>query len=191
MLMFISATLPVGILLFLNPFVFTKDRYAFVSLVFWIILGAIAIKEVITQAKGQGKVLAVGLLFLFLVDAGGANLLYFHVNNGNRRDWKGAFALIEEQSSEGDLYVSFWPELGEYYLGKEVLAWEEITPKTVMESGEKYWFVLDSETIWTNRKMKSWVERNTSLIEVKYLRTPDDFFLRIYLYDPVVHVPSQ
>ena len=43
-----------------------------------------------------------------------------------------------------------------------------------------------SETAWGNKEMKWWVEQNAQLIEVYYLRTPDDFYLRIYLYDPVV-----
>jgi 4-amino-4-deoxy-L-arabinose transferase-like glycosyltransferase len=191
LLMLSSAVIPTVVLVAANPFIFTKDRYVFITLLCWVILAAYGINELLKSTNGLHKWLSAAVLVMLLLDAASANMLYFKVNNGNRRDWKGAFALINEQSSEGDLYISYWPELGEYYLGKEAIAWEEIDPKTVLESGKRYWFVLDSETIWANLKMKSWVEKNASLVEVKYLRTPDDFFLRIYLYDPVVNVSSQ
>jgi hypothetical protein len=35
-----------------------------------------------------------------------------------------------------------------------------------------------------NPKVKAFVEKNGRLIDVRYLRTPDDFYLRIYLFDP-------
>ena len=33
--------------------------------------------------------------------------------------------------------------------------------------------------------------QNAELIEVRYLRTTDDLYLRIYLYDPAVHTTSE
>jgi hypothetical protein len=119
-----------------------------------------------------------------VADAAGGNLLYYRVNNGNRRDWAGAFALIKERGTERDRVVAYWPELGTYYLGQELIFWEDIDPEAVMQSGERFWFVIDSETEWGNKEMKWWVEQNAELIDVRYLRTPDDFSLRIYLYDP-------
>ncbi len=97
---------------------------------------------------------------------------------------KGAFNLVQRRSKEGDRFVSYWPEFGRFYLGQEIIAWENIDPESVVSSGTRFWFVVDSETIWGNRRMKGWVERNAELIDVKYLRTPGDFYLRIYLYDP-------
>jgi mannosyltransferase len=185
--LFIAAVVPVVLLLLLNPFIFTKDRYIFIALPSWIILGAVGINEILAETKNPGKVLALGLLFVFLADAAGSNLLYYQVNNGNRRDWKGAFTTVKKMSNNGDEYVSFWPDFGPYYLGHRIIPWETIDSKSVIESGKRFWFVLDSETVWANSKMKSWVERNAELVEVMYLRTPDDFYLRIYLYDPLRH----
>jgi hypothetical protein len=183
-LIFTAAVVPVTLLLLLNPFIFTKDRYVFVTLLFWIIMGAVGVREILAQTRDKGKILAVGVLALLLADAAGSNLLYYRVNNGNRRDWADAFALIKERSREGDRFVAYWPELGNYYLGREVIFWEDIDPKAVMQSGERFWFVTDSETEWANREMKWWIEQNAELVDVRYLRTPDDFSLRIHLYDP-------
>lgn len=181
---FVAAALPVGLLLALNPFIFTQDRYVFMTLFSWIILGAVAVREIMSQMRYPGKLLAVGLAVLLLADAGGANLLYYQVNNGNRRDWKGAFTLIQERSQPDDLVVTYWPELGNYYLDQEMIFWPEIGPDTVVQGGKRVWFVIDSETIWANANMQGWIAEHGELIDVFYLRTPDDFYLRIYLYDP-------
>jgi mannosyltransferase len=184
LLTFTAAVVPVVLLLLLNPFIFTKDRYVFVTLPSWIVLAAVAVKGIFAQAKNHGRLLAAGVLVLLLADAAGDILLYYHVNHGGRRDWERAFALIEERSREGDRFVSFWPELEDYYLGQEVISLQDIDPEIVLQSGERFWFVTDSETEWGNKEMKLWLEHNAELIEVLYLRTPDDFSLRIYLYDP-------
>jgi 4-amino-4-deoxy-L-arabinose transferase-like glycosyltransferase len=189
LLFFLGAIVPVFLLLIMNPFIFTKDRYVFLTLTSWIILGAVAIKEIFSQTKGYTKVIALGILFVFIADTAGANLMYYSVNNGNRRDWKQAFNLVKQRSNQGDLFVSYWPEFGPVYLKEDIISWEEIDPKTVEESGKRYWFVLDSETIWTNGRMKAWVEQNSELVEVKYLRTPEDLYLRVYLYDPMINSP--
>jgi mannosyltransferase len=185
LLLFTGAVAPVAFLLLLNPFIFTKDRYVFVTLPCWITIGAVVVREILAQTRDKARILAVGVLALLLADAAGSNLLYYHHNNGNRRDWKGAFALVKERSREGDQFVAYWPELGNYYLSQEVIAWKDIDPDAAMRSGERFWFITDSETVWANREMKSWVEEKAELIDVRYLRTPDDFSLRIYLYDPV------
>jgi hypothetical protein len=84
----------------------------------------------------------------------------------------------------GDQYVTWWPEFGPYYLDQEIISWGEIDPELVKNSDERFWFVLDEETIWGNRPMKRWIEKNGELIDIDYLRTPDEASLHVYLYDP-------
>lgn len=185
LLLLISAALPVLLLLLLNPFIFTKSRYVFVTLTSWIMLAATAVTGLFAETKNKGKILAAGVLVMFLIDAAGVHLLYYHVNHGNRRDWKSAFALVNENLQDEDVVVAWWTEFSPYYLGgKEIVAWSEVNPQTVLQSGQRYWFVLDSETIWGNQDMKWWVEHNAELMDVLFLRTADDNNLHIYLYDP-------
>jgi len=181
----LSALLPMALLVILNPFMFTKDRYVFMTLPCWLILAAIAIQELITHTKEGGKLLAVGILLVLVAEAAGTNLLYYRVNNGGRRDWRAAFEIMKSESREDDVFVAWWPEFGPYYLGKEIIPWKDIRPDAVLESGVRYWFLVDSETIWGNPVMREWVMSNTVLIDVLYLRLPeDDFNLMLYLYDP-------
>ncbi len=181
----VSAVLPVVLLVLLNPVMFTKDRYAFITLPSWLMLAAVAVRDLITRTQGLGKLLAIGVVAALLAEAAGTNLLYYQVNNGGRKDWRTAFEIIKDRGREDDLVVAFWPEFSPFYLGREIIPWRDIRPEAVINAGSRCWFLLDSETIWVNPEMKDWVPRNAELIEVLYLRLPEENFnLRLYLYDP-------
>jgi 4-amino-4-deoxy-L-arabinose transferase-like glycosyltransferase len=183
LLMIVNAVIPLAMLVAANPFIFTKDRYIFMVLFSWIVLAAIGMQKLLSQLTGQYKWLAIGVLVLLLMDAGGDALLYFRVNHGNRPDWKAAFHLIEEKSRPDDVVVTYWPEFRPFYLDREVVQYEEIDVPTLLESGRRYWIVMDAETIWSNGELKAFVERNGKLVDLLYLRTPDDFYLKIYFFD--------
>src|SRR6266498_2165191 len=184
-----NAAVPLVALVAANPIIFTKDRYVFITLFSWIILAAIGINELFTQVNGIHKWLAVGVLVLVLAHAGSENVLYYRVNNGNRADWRAAFHLIQAQSQPDDIVVTYWPEVGAFYLDREFIQYEEIDVPTILNGERQYWFVLDAETIWANPDVKALLEENARLIDVRYLRTPDDFYLKIYLFDPRQSLP--
>jgi 4-amino-4-deoxy-L-arabinose transferase-like glycosyltransferase len=189
LLMAANALVPLAILVAVNPFIFTKDRYVFMILFSWSALAAVAIYELYRHSQGLHKWLAVGVLAILVADAGGDALLYYRANHGNRAEWKEAFFIIEERSQADDVVVSYWPEFGPFYLDREFIQYEDIDVPTLMESGNRYWFVLDAETIWSNQEVKAFVEENARLVDVRYLRTPDDFYLRIYFFDPSQPLP--
>jgi len=176
---------PLVLLVAANPFIFTKDRYVFMILFSWIILTAIAIHELLKNIHGQHKWLALGVLVLLLADAGGDILLYFRANHGNRAEWKTAFHIIQEQSQPDDIVVTYWPEVGAFYLDREFIQYEDIDVPTILSGERQYWFVLDAETISANPDVKALLESQGQLIDIRYLRTPDDFYLRIYHFDPL------
>jgi mannosyltransferase len=184
LLMLINALVPLLLLLAVNPFIFTKDRYVFMMLFSWIMLAAVGIHELLTQVNGLHKWLAIGILMLLIADASSDNLLYYRVNHGNRGEWKTAFQIIKAQSEPDDLVVTYWPEFQPFYLDREFLHYEDITVSELLAHREQFWFVLDAETIWANPEVKSLLEKQGQLIDIRYLRTPDDFFLRIYRFDP-------
>ncbi len=179
-----NAVIPLVLLVAVNPFIFTKDRYVFMTLFSWILLGAIGINELFMRVNGIHKWLAVGVLVLILADAGSENLLYYRVNNGNRADWREAFHLIQVKSQPEDIVVTYWPQVGSFYLDREFIQYEDIDVPTILNSGQQYWFVLDAETIWANPKVKAFLEGEAQLVDILYLRTPDDFYLRVYHFDP-------
>jgi mannosyltransferase len=190
LLMTVNAVVPLVILIAVNPYIFTKDRYVFMILFSWIVLAALAIRELFTNVNGLHKWLAIGILGLLLADAGGDNLLYFRANHGNRAEWKTAFSIIEERSQPGDIVVTYWPEFSPFYLDREFIQYEDIDVPTLLNSGKRYWFVIDSETIRANPHVIAFLESDARLIDIRYLRTPDDFFLRIYFFDPGPPLPQ-
>jgi hypothetical protein len=184
LLMFVSAIVPVVLLMALNLIFFTKSRYVFFTLPSWIALGAFGIWEVLRRTKGQVRFLTLGLLLMLFADAGGSNLLYYQINQGNRHNWKGAFSLIYERTQSDDEVVTSWPQWKGFYWHRDIIIWEELEPETVINSGKRFWFILDEETVWGNPKMKKWLDSNAELVDVLYLRRENDYYLRIYLYDP-------
>lgn len=188
----ISALLPVLLLMVMNMFMFTKDRYVFTTLTFWLLLASIAIWELVKHTNGMGKFLALGLLVVLMSDAAGKNIQYYLVDHGNRRDWRAAFQIIKDKGQPEDVVVAWWPEFSPFYLGREILPTESVTPELILEAGQRAWFVIDSETIWGNIPIRVFLEENAQLIDVLYLRLPeDDFNIKIYLYDPAVNTPKQ
>jgi mannosyltransferase len=188
----ISALLPVLLLIAMNPFMFTKDRYVFMTLPFWLILCAFAVKEIVSKTKGLGKFLALGLLVVLMADAVGKDVQYYLVNNGDRRDWRAAFQLVKEKSQPDDVVVAWWPEFSPFYLGKEIMPTQDVSPEYVLQSRNRFWFIIDSETVWGNIPLRDFLGREAELIDVMYLRLPeDDFNLKVYLYDPAAQSPVE
>jgi hypothetical protein len=178
------AALPPLILAALNPFVFTVDRYVFVTLPSWIILGAITVHESCCQAQGRLKLLAAAVLFLLVCDAAGENLMYYQINNGNRLEWNEAFKHVQDMKEDDDIIVSAVPEVGTYYTDENVLPLEDFEPDTFLTSRDRYWFVIDSQHSWWSGRQKVWVEENCTLVEFQYLRVREAYDLSIYLCDP-------
>jgi hypothetical protein len=184
LLMLSNAVVPTVILIAANPFIFTKDRYVFITLFSWVVLAAYGINELFKTTNGLHRWLAVSVLMILFFDAASDSLLYFRVNNGNRGEWKTAFNIIKERGKPEDTVIAYWPEFGPFYLDREFVQYETLDVPTILSSGETYWFVLDSETIWANLEVKEFLENEAQLIDIRYLRTPDDFYLRIYFFDP-------
>jgi uncharacterized membrane protein len=184
LLMFVSATVPLLILLLANLLIFTKDRYIFITLFSWIILAIVGIDNIASRLQANYRWLAAGVFFVFFAYAFNDVLLYYQANYGNRLPWKSAFSTVERRSREHDVIVAFWPAFHPIYADQPIIAYEDVDLEDMLASDERYWFVLDSETIWTNAKAKIWLESNAELIEVWYLRRPENNFLRVYLFDP-------
>lgn len=189
LLLLVSAVIPVLLLMALNPFLFTLSRYAFITLSSWIILAAVGIREVFLSTRGYGKIIAVGVLLLFVADAAGSSLVYYSVNNGNRLDWKKAFSSVQEQRKADDELVTWWPQWEGYYWDKRIVSWEGLTPESVENSGKRHWFILDNEIIWGNLEMKAWIEQNAELMDILSLRRENEYLLKIYLFDPARRIP--
>ncbi len=181
---FLGAVIPVGLLLAANSFMYTDERYVFVTLPSWIILGALATREIVSEARSQSRVLAVAVPVLLLASAAYGNLLYFLETNGNRLDWRSGFEFIQEKGVDGDVFVSYWPDLGTYYLGKDVLSLEDVNPELMIADGQRIWFVLDNFAVWSVPQTSRWVERHCELVMFDEMFVNRTELMRVYLCEP-------
>lgn len=179
----VGAIVPVALLLAANPFLFTVDRYVFVTLPSWIMLAAVGVVGLHRLIAREGKLLATGVLMVMVADAMGAHLLYYQVNQGNRPDWRGAFQAVEARWQPGDQLVSTRAEIGRFYTGRGVTQLVDFDPATA-GSTTRYWFVLDSEGFWHASKNGFWVEQHATLVDFRYLRVWENINLRTFLLDP-------
>jgi hypothetical protein len=182
LLLFLGAVVPFIIIIVVNPFMFTKERYVFMTLPCWVILAAVGIRQLYAQTTRHGKVIAVGVLCMLMADMAGAHLLYYTVNHGGRYDWKSAFTQVETRKNVNDLVVSTRPEIGAFYYDGNVIEYVGLKPEEIARGNSQVWFIVDSEKIWNNRPMKKWLEENGELVDFQYLRIPEELNLRIYRY---------
>jgi hypothetical protein len=181
----LGATVPPLLLAAANPFMFTVDRYVFMSLINWLILGAIIIRGSLSSFARGSLLLGVGVLAILLADAASDHLMYYQLNNGNRLDWRGAAQWVQEHKQDDDIVYSTRPSLAEYYLTEAVLDLRDMNISEVTQSENRAWFLVDSEGLGhTNPNNAEWMRQNSQLVDMWYLRVRESMHLRIYLYDP-------
>jgi mannosyltransferase len=182
----IGAVLPVILFMIANPFFFVTERYAFVTLIFWIVLASIGLVVISSIVKKHAFILVIGMLFIFLSDAGGENLLYYQINQGNRLDWQGAVRYVQESMNEGDVIISTRADLASYYLGREVVEFRDLLPGDLENTEKHLWFIMDYPGIWHgNLSTKDWMENNARLENISYLRVREENVLLVYHFDPL------
>ena len=183
---FIGATAPVLLLVLVSTFMFTVDRYIFATLFFWLILGALAVKELFAHTEGFVKIVSFGVLLVLLMTSLSEVFLYYQYQHGNRPDWKGAFLIVQQKMNAEDLITATRPELGMFYLGRNVTYINSISSDTLKKSSGRIWFVIDESTSQLNPATEEWILQNSELIQVREGYLPGkNLSIYIYLYDPV------
>jgi hypothetical protein len=171
--LFVGAVIPPLIIFAFTPFFYTEERYVFVTL-----------PCISCRAQNHRKLIAVGVLCLFVADAVSSYVMYYEINHGDRLKWREAFAYVQERKNDDDIIVSSAPKIGSYYAKNKIVPLEDIQPDIILEGRKRFWFVIDSELGWFFAKEAQWVEENTQLIDFQYLRVKEPINLRIYLYTP-------
>jgi hypothetical protein len=186
LLIFIGAILPILLLVLASSFMFTVDRYIFVTLFFWFVLGALAIKELFAQTEGFVRIVPFGVLLVLLMTSLSEVFLYYQYQHGNRPDWKGASLTVRQKMKAEDVIVATRPELAMFYLRQNATYINGVSIDTLENSSGRIWFVIDEATSPVNPDTKEWILQNTELIQVRELYLPGkNLSIYIYLYDPV------
>jgi hypothetical protein len=182
--MLVGAVVPLVILVLISPFTQAFSRYVFMTLPNWLILGAIGARELIAHTQKHVKVLAIGVLLLLVADAVSQQVLYYGYQNGNREDYRAAYLQAKEQKNPGEMVVTGWLELGEYYVGEDVIWDRDVEPEDILHSGRRAWLVVDNRSGFS-AVLQSWAEQNAELVGVHDVYLAGKLLMvRVYLYDP-------
>jgi len=181
----LGITIPFVTIVIMAPFTQVFSRYIFHTVAFWMILAAVAVIELLLSTQKYAWVIALAVLVIVVADALSQDVLYYSFQNGNRQDWKGAYATIQQGLLPGDQVVTTTPEVGEYYMGKPVIWTQGLSPKQVVASGQRTWFVIDNRTGFVSPYLENWLPTNTRLMDVRDVYIPGKpLTMRVYLYTP-------
>lgn len=181
----LAAMIPVLSIMAASTFQYAANRYFFISLTSWIILASLAINELLKMQKGKSQLLAVGVLVLILGSSLSDDYLYFQYNNGNRENWRAAFEFIKQEEKAHDLIFLSDPDLGDYYLARQTLHFDEFDESVIEITDRRAWFIIDMNTEEVFSQQLSWIEEHAQQVENFDITVLARVFkIRIYLYDP-------
>lgn len=179
----LNAVVPFAILLGISPFFFTVDRYVFMTLSFWIILAAVAAKQLLAHTEGLVRLLATAVILVLVVDVAGSLLMYYAINHGNRPDARRLILHVQKQLTEDDVVVSSVPALVTYYTNIPVGSLNSIDLAELEAPERRYWFIVESE-VGVPLELQQWLEKNADLVDIDYLRSRDESYTIVYRVSP-------
>ncbi|MEW6404973.1 MAG: hypothetical protein AB1649_24520, partial [Chloroflexota bacterium] len=142
----------------------------------------------IKESARPVRLLALGTSLILLVSFTGEDVLYYFYQNGNRDNWKAAFAYVQQHRKPDDVVASGQPPIANYYLSAQSIALGQIDPDEIEFQDRRIWFVEDMVDSQKNPKLHDWLTQNTQLVSVHdvYFQARN-FSMRVYLYDPAVN----
>jgi uncharacterized membrane protein len=186
LLLTFAALVPIIALLILSIFQYAANRYAFVTLISWLILAGLGVWELYLQSKKRTWLLISGLLLILLLVPMSENVLYYQFQNGNRDNWKAAFRLVNRLKTPDDMVVAEDNWLGDYYTeGGGVVNFRRVDYDNLPDEDVRVWFIEDNNLGEKLPNALRWVEQNSDLIANFDVHVrARNFKMRVYLYDP-------
>jgi 4-amino-4-deoxy-L-arabinose transferase-like glycosyltransferase len=186
LLVSLSAAVPLVLMAGIALFQYTANRYIFMTLTSWILLAALAVRELFHHLKGHLRIFPVGLVLLLFMALIKEDFLYYQYQNGNRPDWKAALQFVQSHKEPGETVLTANRALGDYYSEEKTRALDAFGIDDIKESPVRVWIVDDWGSKDDVPDTMRWVEENAELIAVYDVWVEArNFSMRVYLYDPV------
>jgi hypothetical protein len=148
------------------------------------ILGAVTVQQIFLHTRNYGVILAIGIVVVLLSDPLAQDWLYFQHQNGNRPDWKNAFAQVKANKTSEDIIFATRPRLGRHYLGENVIWANNLDPDTLIRNHRRAWFVIDLNS-GIDPDVYQWVEEHSKLVGIHDVYMPGKrMVMRVHVYDP-------
>jgi Dolichyl-phosphate-mannose-protein mannosyltransferase len=188
LLLALAAIVPILAMIVISLVQYAANRYAFITLTSWIILAAVAVRELFIQTRGEARLLSLGLVLIMLLEPLGENVIYYQYQSGNRDDWKAAFSYVKQRKEPGDLVIASNPELGNYYLSEQMTTnIYGVNMDQLAGQGKRVWFVEDNNVGDKYPEKLKWIKEHSQLLQVDDVHVrARNFIMRVYLFDPAV-----
>ena len=184
LLLSMGALGPLLAIMIISLVYYTANRYVFISLMSWLALASVAMRELLQQTQRNTRILVIGALLILLLAPLSENVLYYKYQNGNRDRWKEALAWVKQQKETDDLIVVPDPQLGDYYSQENTIGMGRVDLANIKETGKRVWFVEDMNVQWKYPDVLDWIEENTiPVANLDVAVRARTFKMRIYLYD--------
>jgi hypothetical protein len=144
LLLSLSAMLPLLILMATSLFQYTANRYVFFSLFSWLALAGMGFQVLWLHLAKDARIWALVVALALLAAYAGDLFQYYTLQNGNRDDWRSAFAYVAEHGQPGDRVTSTSYDAFAYYLGEPYVyrPWNEEEQAT-SDAGTRTWYIED------------------------------------------------
>ena len=186
LLISVSAAVPLVLMAVIALFHYSANRYVFITLTSWTLLAALGVRELFAHLKGHLRIFPAGLVCLLFIALIKEDFLYYQYQNGNRPDWKAAFAFVQSHKEPGEIVLSANKDIGDYYSQEKTKGLENFDITNIEESGVRVWIVDDWGSKDINPDTIRWVEENAGLVAIYDVWVQArNFSMRVYLYDPV------
>ncbi len=143
LLLGLSAVLPLLLLMAVSLVQYTANRYVFFSLFSWLALAGLGFAALWRQLAKDARVWALVVAGALLAGYAGDLFAYYTLQNGNRDDWRAAFAYVAEHGRPGDRVITTSYDAFEYYLGEPFVyrPWDE--EDAAAGNGTRTWYIED------------------------------------------------
>lgn len=185
LLLTITATMPLLIIMAASLIQYSANRYAFVSLPSIIILAAVAAIRLFDSRTKDNRVLVLAMLGLLLIAPLADNALYYRYQNGNRPNWKAAFAWIESHMESDDLVAVPERLLGDYYLPGKTKDVASLNLAEIADGDQTVWFVDDLNLEFQRPHVYTWLNDQAIIDAIFDVHVQArNFTMRVHKYEP-------
>jgi 4-amino-4-deoxy-L-arabinose transferase-like glycosyltransferase len=184
LLLVLSAVLPLGMIMAISLVQYTANRYIFFSLLSWLVLAGMGIKTIAERLPAGSRLLVLLVAAVLLAGNAGDVFLYHTQQNGNRDNWRAAFAYIDERREPGDVVVSADIDIASYYLGEAgQLHFGWFSPERI-SAARRVWFVEDMIVTERYPEQREWMLKHTRPMAAYDVRLPGrTYLMRVYLLE--------
>ena len=183
---FLGGVIPLLGTAVLATFHYAANRYAFVSLSSWLILAALASRELFSRLGAQARFLSLGVVAVVVVGFLGDDFLYYNYHNGNRPNWKAAASFIQSHELPGDMILCSEPDVLNYYLEEATFSLQTLKRVLVSGRADRIWLVVDLNAPELFPEQVDWARANATQVANYDVQVHARLFpMEVYLYEPV------